>query len=736
MFFKSHVNKNVSQLCEGIIACDRATQVSTSRFLESFSSFLTPQPSKYQELADAARHYRPGSEFMSFLQNLPGRSISSSSLLRGEHGSGGISLNTTTGTTDDDNAASTSTGGRSSTTSTQSSTARFRRNALNEVEHYDLIVETQQHRKPKISMGRLFDPSNSTSTEYTEPTRSHKLVRTRQVIKCVQCDRVSLLTETVKCTACGISWHKKCLGFNAVVCGPNAKPFAESARRVSIFGVPLKSHLELQKRKVPQILEKCIDEIQRKGMRTKGLYRTCGLKSKVEQICQTFEQSDGSTDIKLDDNNITAMNVASVIKLYLRKLPEPLLSFELYSEFLHFDTEAEPSQIITRLQDLIATKLPEQNYETLKFLMIHLKRVTWFQKDNLMPAANVAAVITPSLIWAPIPQTPGVSTPASATSGYASSCGSFVNDAHQQSKVIELLIKNAFEIFEIDSKADWKNYFERYPNVKEPEQMDDNNVEEIVTNDEPAIDEDDCLEEDDYDDELDQVCSSSNISQQPPTPDLLRNTNNNNRKNIQSSADDLVTVESEQGYNRKYIPAVRTVSAGYHPSTITNFKQRSTTESSSGDDGNSSNISGGGNEGFSKQRSFTTSILVSPQNNRKIFLPQQRSIEEQPTTKGYSKNIEVPESSSQTCIQSGEVTIDIKKDQFFLPSPSSEVTLTHTRAVSNNSNPNRLPPVPKTSSTSTNNQQPQSQSQQQQREQLYLNGLGLILSPSTDVSYV
>uniref|UniRef100_A0AC35FYD9 Rho-GAP domain-containing protein n=1 Tax=Panagrolaimus sp. PS1159 TaxID=55785 RepID=A0AC35FYD9_9BILA len=650
----------MSQLCEGIIACDRATQVSTSRFLESFSSFLTPQPSKYQELADAARHYRPGSEFMSFLQNLPGRSISSSSLLRGEHGSGGISLNTTTGTTDDDNAASTSTGGRSSTTSTQSSTARFRRNALNEVEHYDLIVETQQHRKPKISMGRLFDPSNSTSTEYTEPTRSHKLVRTRQVIKCVQCDRLSS---------------------NSVVCGPNAKPFAESARRVSIFGVPLKSHLELQKRKVPQILEKCIDEIQRKGMRTKGLYRTCGLKSKVEQICQTFEQSDGSTDIKLDDNNITAMNVASVIKLYLRKLPEPLLSFELYSEFLHFDTEAEPQQIITRLQDLIATKLPEQNYETLKFLMIHLKRVTWFQKDNLMPAANVAAVITPSLIWAPIPQTPGFSTPASATSGYASSCGSFVNDAHQQSKVIELLIKNAFEIFEIDSKADWKNYFERYPNVKEPEQMDDNNVEEIVTNDEPAIDEDDCLEEDDYDDELDQVCSSSNISQQPPTPDLLRNTNNNNRKNIQNSADDLVTVESEQGYNRKYIPAVRTVSAGYHPSTITNFKQqRSTTESSSGDDGNSSNISGCGNEGFSKQRSFTTSILVSPQNNRKIFLPQQRSIEEQPTTKGYSKNIEVPENCSQTCIQSGEVTIDIKKvENFFaqnrlILSPSTDVS--------------------------------------------------------------
>jgi hypothetical protein len=210
------------------------------------------------------------------------------------------------------------------------------------------------------------------------------------------------------------------------------------------------------------------------------------------------------------------------------------------------------------------------------------------------------------------------------------------------------------------------------------------------------------------------------------------------------AADDLVTVDSEQSYTRKYVPAVRTVSAGYHPGTITtNFKQHrsNTAESSSGDDGNSSNKSG---DGFSKQRSFTTSILVSPQNNRKIFLPHQRSIEEQqqPSTKNYSMKINnSPEISSQTILQSGEVTIDIKKDQFYLPSPSSS-EITHTTRISTggSNNRDRLPPVPKSSSSSGTSTSSQSQSQQQQqaqqREQLYLNGLGLILSPSTDVSYV
>ena len=179
-----------------------------------------------------------------------------------------------------------------------------------------------------------------------------------------------------------------------------------------------------------------------------------------------FEQSDGKSEISLDD--VHPMNVASVIKLYFRKLPEPLLGYDLYHEFLEFNCNMDQSVIITRLQDLFATKLPVQNYETLKYLMIHLKRVTWFKASNLMPASNLSAVIAPSLIWAPI-NVPLASTPMSGTGSHS---GSFINDAHQQSKVIELIIEYAFEIFDADGKQDWKEFFEKYFNLKEPEQIE------------------------------------------------------------------------------------------------------------------------------------------------------------------------------------------------------------------------------------------------------------------------
>lgn len=79
------------------------------------------------------------------------------------------------------------------------------------------------------------------------------------------------------------------------------------------------------------------------------------------------------------------MNLASVVKLYLRKLPEPLLTFELYDDFVRLGTECCSAtasgsnceeEKVEQLVQLIK-KLPVHNYETLKFVMIHLNRVSW-----------------------------------------------------------------------------------------------------------------------------------------------------------------------------------------------------------------------------------------------------------------------------------------------------------------------------------------------------------------------
>uniref|UniRef100_A0A0K0DPI2 Rho-GAP domain-containing protein n=1 Tax=Angiostrongylus cantonensis TaxID=6313 RepID=A0A0K0DPI2_ANGCA len=65
-----------------------------------------------------------------------------------------------------------------------------------------------------------------------------------------------------------------------------------------------------------------------------GIYRTCGVKSKIEEICEAFERCSRSSTV--DISHVHPMNLACVVKLYLRKLPEPLMTHELYNEWIHF----------------------------------------------------------------------------------------------------------------------------------------------------------------------------------------------------------------------------------------------------------------------------------------------------------------------------------------------------------------------------------------------------------------
>ena len=63
-----------------------------------------------------------------------------------------------------------------------------------------------------------------------------------------------------------------------------------------------------------------------------GIYRVSGVKSRVEKLCQAFENGAHLVDLTDVHPNV----IANVLKLYLRQLPEPLLCFRLYSEFVRF----------------------------------------------------------------------------------------------------------------------------------------------------------------------------------------------------------------------------------------------------------------------------------------------------------------------------------------------------------------------------------------------------------------
>lgn len=73
----------------------------------------------------------------------------------------------------------------------------------------------------------------------------------------------------MQCSKCGMTWHRSCLPRITVPCGQNPKSFGDSSRRTSVFGVPLYNHLNGHTRLIPIVLDKCVNELQKRGLKVK-----------------------------------------------------------------------------------------------------------------------------------------------------------------------------------------------------------------------------------------------------------------------------------------------------------------------------------------------------------------------------------------------------------------------------------------------------------------------------------
>ncbi|XP_013395393.1 N-chimaerin [Lingula anatina] len=204
-----------------------------------------------------------------------------------------------------------------------------------------------------------------------------------------------LIAQGVKCQDCGFQAHKKCSEKVPHDCLPDVK----YVKRV--FGTDLTTLVKTHQRHVPVVVERCIKEIENRGLSAEGLYRVAGFHDDVEAIKMAFDKDVENADIsskKYDDIN----TIGSVLKLYFRLLPIPLLTFETYPKFL----EAVKKEGISASERLQVVKcavnlLPPSHYHTLKFLMKHLQKVTEKKSVNMMGPENLATVFAPTLLRSP-----------------------------------------------------------------------------------------------------------------------------------------------------------------------------------------------------------------------------------------------------------------------------------------------------------------------------------------------
>ncbi|CDQ95241.1 unnamed protein product [Oncorhynchus mykiss] len=145
----------------------------------------------------------------------------------------------------------------------------------------------------------------------------------------------------------------------------------------------------------PLVVEQCVDFIRERGLLEVGLFRQPGQATLVKELQDAFDAGekpsfDSSTDVH---------TVASLLKLYLRELPEPLVPFSRYQDFLVCGKKisSERKQSLTELRHLLH-QLPVANFNLLNYICQFLNEVQSYSSSNKMSTQNLATVFGPNIL--------------------------------------------------------------------------------------------------------------------------------------------------------------------------------------------------------------------------------------------------------------------------------------------------------------------------------------------------
>uniref|UniRef100_A0A671LRA9 Rho GTPase-activating protein 22-like n=1 Tax=Sinocyclocheilus anshuiensis TaxID=1608454 RepID=A0A671LRA9_9TELE len=167
----------------------------------------------------------------------------------------------------------------------------------------------------------------------------------------------------------------------------------------SIFGQRLEDTVQYERkfgpRLAPLLVEQCVDFIREQGLDEEGLFRMPGQANLVKELQEAFDCGDKPQF----DSNTDVHTVASLLKLYLRELPEPVVPFCKYEDFLACAQllAKDEEEGIQELGKLVTT-LPAANYNLLKYICKFLDEVQSHSNENKMGVQNLATVFGPNIL--------------------------------------------------------------------------------------------------------------------------------------------------------------------------------------------------------------------------------------------------------------------------------------------------------------------------------------------------
>ncbi|NXK07179.1 3BP1 protein, partial [Herpetotheres cachinnans] len=170
--------------------------------------------------------------------------------------------------------------------------------------------------------------------------------------------------------------------------------FAADTPVAGYYGVPLEMHLKSLGREIALPIEACVMMLLASGMREEGLFRLAAGASVLRKLKSSLASGSNALEEFYSDPHA----VAGALKSYLRELPQPLMTFELYNEWVKVASFKDVDSRVQSLQDT-CSRLPQESYNNLRYLIKFLAKLVKHQEVNKMTPSNIAIVLGPNLLW-------------------------------------------------------------------------------------------------------------------------------------------------------------------------------------------------------------------------------------------------------------------------------------------------------------------------------------------------
>ncbi|XP_026046981.1 protein FAM13A-like isoform X1 [Astatotilapia calliptera] len=162
-----------------------------------------------------------------------------------------------------------------------------------------------------------------------------------------------------------------------------------------VFGVALETLREEGQMVcgIPLVLRDMVDYLDRNGIQHRGLFRLCGSVVRTRQLRQRWDSGE-RVDL---DHEADVPTVASLLKLFLRELPVPLIPEPQRKQLVLFITGYTDEEEMNQSLREKLSQIPDDNFNILSYLICFLSRVATHSQSNHMPVENLATIFGPCM---------------------------------------------------------------------------------------------------------------------------------------------------------------------------------------------------------------------------------------------------------------------------------------------------------------------------------------------------